>query len=77
MSAENVAQITGRTVMDTRFRTLFFGDVNAALQGYELTDHEIEVLRRVSECTVIKTGLSIAGFRYRQIEQSCDEIDPS
>jgi hypothetical protein len=74
LSAESLNQITGRTITDTRYRTLFFGDVDKALEGYTLTDHEIEVLRKMSSCSVIRTGISMTGFRYRQIKQSCEEM---
>ena len=73
MSVENLAQVTGRTVIDTRFRALFFGDVDRALQGYDLTSHETNVLRAMSGCSVIKTGISIAGYRYRQLDERLDE----
>jgi hypothetical protein len=72
MSVEHLSQIIGRVVIDTRFRALFYGDVDEALRGYDLTDHETKVLTAVANCSVIRTGISIAGFRYRQIEQSCD-----
>jgi hypothetical protein len=73
MSREHLAQIIGRTITDTRFRTLFFGDVDKALAGHDLTDHEVELLRATSNCSVIRTSVSIAGFRYRQLEQSLDD----
>jgi hypothetical protein len=77
MSAENLCQIIGRIVIDVRFRTVFFTAVDRALNDYDLTDHEIKVLTAMSNCSVIKTGISIAGFRYRQIERSCDEENSS
>lgn len=73
MSMEHLAQVIGRTVIDTRFRTLFFGDVDRALEGYELTAHETGLLSAISNCSVIKTGISIAGYRYRQIDERLDE----
>jgi hypothetical protein len=73
MSREDLAQVTGRTVIDTRFRALFFGDVDRALEGYDLTGHETNVLRAMSNCSVIRTGISIAGYRYRQIEARLGE----
>ena len=77
MSVEILCQIIGRVVIDVRFRTLFFTAVDRALNGYDLTDREIKILTAMSNCSVIKTGISIAGFRYRQIERSCDEEDSS
>lgn len=73
MSRESLAQVTGRTVIDTRFRILFFSDIDKALEDYDLAGHETDVLRAMSDCSVIKTGISIAGYRYRQIDERLDD----
>ena len=73
MSSEELARVTGLTIIDSRFRSLFFADVDEALEGYDLTGREVELLRAMAGCSVIRTGVSVAGYRYRQIEERMDE----
>ena len=73
MSTSEMAQVAGQIIIDSRFRSLFFTEVENALEGYDLTAREIDLLRAMANCSVIKTGVSVAGYRYRQIEERLDE----
>lgn len=45
MSAENLEKIVARAVEDEKFRALLFEHPEQALQGIELTEQEIEMLK--------------------------------
>ena len=47
MSAENLEKIVARAVEDEKFRELLFKNADQALQGIELTDEELALLRNL------------------------------
>lgn len=49
MSQEAVSQIIGRAVVDAEFRELLFSNPDQALQGFDLTEDENEVLKNLSQ----------------------------
>ena len=44
MSLENVQEIIGRAVVDSNFRELLFSNLDKAIEGYELAEHEKNAL---------------------------------
>jgi hypothetical protein len=49
MSQDAVSQIIGRAVIDTEFRNLLFSNPDQALEGYDLTDDEIDALKNLRQ----------------------------
>lgn len=49
MSQDAVSQIIGRAVTDDEFRKLLFSNPEQALQGYDLTEDELEVLENLEQ----------------------------
>ena len=47
MSAENLEKVVARAVEDEKFRELLFKNADQALQGIELTDEELALLRNL------------------------------
>lgn len=45
MSIENVQTILGRAVTEPEYRELLFSDPGAALEGYELSEEEMDALK--------------------------------
>jgi len=48
MSAENLEKIVARAVEDESFRALLFSHPDQALQGIDLTDQEIAMLKTLA-----------------------------
>lgn len=48
MSAENLEKIIERAVEDEKFRALLFGNPKLALEGVNLTDEEIALLKSLA-----------------------------
>ncbi len=48
MSAENLERIVARAVEDEKFRELLFNNPEQALEGIELTDQEIAMLKNLA-----------------------------
>jgi hypothetical protein len=49
MSQDAVSQIIGRAVTDAEFRGLLLSSPEQALEGYDLTDHEKEALKKLKQ----------------------------
>lgn len=49
MSQDPVSQIIGRAVVDAEFRELLFSNPSQALQGYSLTDDEVDALKNLKQ----------------------------
>lgn len=49
MSEKDVQFLIGRAVTDSAFRQLLFTDPKKAMQGYELTEEEIESIKRIEQ----------------------------
>ncbi len=48
MSAENLEKIVAKAVEDAVFRDLLFGNPDQAIEGYELTEQEILILKSMA-----------------------------
>lgn len=48
MSAENLEKIVERAVEDAVFRDLLFSNPDQAIEGYELTEQEILILKSLA-----------------------------
>ena len=49
MSEETVLEIIIKAVSDPAFRELLFSDPNKALDGFELTEEEVETLKQIDK----------------------------
>ena len=47
MSSEEVKVIIGRAVTEPEYRELLFGDIDKALEGFDLSDEEISSLKEL------------------------------
>ncbi len=48
MSAENLEKIVAKAVEDAKFRDLLFSKPDQAIEGYELTEQEILILKSMA-----------------------------
>jgi len=66
MSKESVQVIIGKAVTEGEFRELLFANPDEALEGYELTDAEVEALKSVD----VETMESFAGALDERISKA-------
>ena len=70
MSSTSMQQVIGRTVTDVRFRQVLARDAERALDGYDLTDSEVETIVEMSHSPMIRFGLSTVALRYQHIHKA-------
>lgn len=70
MSMQSVQTIIIRAVFECEYRDLLFGDLESALNGYDLTAMEIQWLRRLSRVEFegfapeLEKGLTEEGMQF-------------
>lgn len=76
MSAEHVKTILGRAVREPAFRSLLFRDPGQAIVGFDLTEAEIEALKRLtpenfdSMAAMLEERISKSSFAMEETSKS-------
>src|SRR2546425_13004103 len=81
MSTENVQKIIGRVMTEPEYRELLFTDSAKALEGYELSEHEVEALKGLSrekfdaaagelEVRISRAGMDVKGALHTDADSA-------